>query len=131
MQLQCTVKLDLKFQFLGACKELPKKMCFFEVSVRNYKYADFPGQNKIIVTWRTYFLNVFYFRTGARLGKGNGFNDLEWGILCELGVVDDRTKVATTVHDVQVRDDLPHFLCQEHDLPVDIICTPARTSKLQ
>jgi len=109
---------------------------FFEVSVRNYKFADFPGQNKIGITPNIvrYLATLFpyvYFRTGARLGKGNGFNDLEWGILCELGVVDDRTKVATTVHDVQVRDDLPHFLCQEHDLPVDIICTPARTSKLQ
>ena len=70
------------------------------------------------------------FRTGARLGKGNGFNDLEWGILCELGVVDERTKVATTVHDVQVLE-LPHFLQQQHDLPVDIICTPAKTSKLE
>jgi 5-formyltetrahydrofolate cyclo-ligase len=69
-------------------------------------------------------------RTGARLGKGNGFNDLEWGILCELGVVDERTKVATTVHDVQVLD-LPHFLCQPHDLPVDIICTPARTIRVR
>ena len=73
-------------------------------------------------------MKYFSQRTGARLGKGNGFNDLEWGILCELGVVDERTKVATTVHDVQVLD-LPHFLCQPHDLPVDIICTPARTSE--
>lgn len=69
-------------------------------------------------------------RTGARLGKGNGFNDLEWGILCELGVVDERTKVATTVHDVQVLE-LPHFLQQQHDLPVDIICTPAKTIRVR
>ena len=66
--------------------------------------------------------------TGARLGQGTGFGDLEWAILSELGVVDETTIVATTVHDVQVRL-LPQYIFQTHDLPVDIICTPAQTSQ--
>ena len=68
-------------------------------------------------------------RTGARLGQGTGFDDLEWGILSELGIVDDKTVVATTVHDNQVLDMLPPYIFQNHDVPVDIICTPAQTSK--
>merc|ERR1711892_100459 len=68
--------------------------------------------------------------TGARLGQGTGFGDLEWGILCELGVVDETTIVATTVHDVQVRL-LPQYIFQTHDLPVDIICTPGQTIRIR
>ena len=75
------------------------------------------------------FTLTSFTSTGARLGQGTGFGDLEWGILCELGVVDDTTIVATTVHDVQVRL-LPQYIFQTHDLPVDIICTPGQTSKL-
>ena len=71
----------------------------------------------------------FFIRTGARLGQGTGFDDLEWGILSELGIVDDKTVVATTVHDNQVLDMLPPYIFQNHDVPVDIICTPALTSK--
>ena len=63
-----------------------------------------------------------------RLGKGTGLTDLEWGMLFELGVVDEHTTVATTVHDLQVKP-LPGFLKTEHDVTVDIICTPTKTSK--
>lgn len=40
---------------------------------------------------------------GARLGKGKGYGDLEYGILRHIGAVTDATPVATVVHDVQVR----------------------------
>jgi len=60
---------------------------------------------------------------GARIGKGGGFADLEFGVFHELGVVDDATTVATTVHDVQVvDDDQIHMLA--HDTPLDVIATP-------
>ena len=43
--------------------------------------------------------------TGARVGKGEGFAELEWGILTEMGNLDaDRVMVVTTVHDCQVYD---------------------------
>ena len=63
-----------------------------------------------------------------RLGKGTGLTDLEWGMLYELGVVDEHTTVATTVHDLQVKP-LPGYLKTENDVTVDIICTPTKTSK--
>ena len=40
--------------------------------------------------------------TGARIGKGEGFAELEYGILKWMGAIDDSTIVATTVHDEQV-----------------------------
>jgi len=70
-------------------------------------------------------------KTGARVGQGSGFGDLEWGILSELGIVDEKTVVATTVHDIQVLDILPPYMFQHHDLPVDIICTPAQTIRIR
>ena len=60
--------------------------------------------------------------TGARIGKGGGFSDLEYGILIEEGRIDDHTTVATTVHPIQVlREHLPVL---DHDLAVDTIATP-------
>ena len=59
---------------------------------------------------------------GARIGKGGGFSDLEYGLLIEAGKIDDHTAVATTVHPIQIlRENLPVI---DHDLPVDLIATP-------
>ena len=60
---------------------------------------------------------------GARIGKGGGFADLEFGVFHELGIVDDATTVATTVHDVQVVDD-DQIDMLAHDTPLDVIATP-------
>ena len=44
-------------------------------------------------------------KTGARVGKGEGFAELEWGILSEQGNLDaSQVLVVTTVHDSQVFD---------------------------
>ena len=60
--------------------------------------------------------------TGARLGKGGGFSDLEYGLLIEEGKIDEHTVIATTVHPIQIlREHLP---VTDHDLPVDMIATP-------
>ncbi len=60
-------------------------------------------------------------RSGARLGKGEGYAEIEYAILRELKFVDDNTPVITSVHDLQIVDSIP---VEEHDLPVDIIVTP-------
>jgi 5-formyltetrahydrofolate cyclo-ligase len=61
-------------------------------------------------------------RAGARLGKGGGYSDLEYAIGRELGVIDGKTRTATTVHPLQVLDrDLP---MTEHDFSLDVIATP-------
>lgn len=68
--------------------------------------------------------SVAVSREGHRLGKGEGFGDLEFAVLAETGAVTENTVIATTVHDCQVFDTLPHELFQPHDVPVDIITTP-------
>ena len=61
-------------------------------------------------------------RAGVRIGKGGGFSDLEFALLAERSLVDERTVVATTVHPLQVADgELPET---EHDFRVDLIVTP-------
>jgi 5-formyltetrahydrofolate cyclo-ligase len=61
-------------------------------------------------------------RKGVRIGKGGGYSDLELALATEAGLVDDRTVIVTTVHDVQVMDrDLPET---EHDFRVDLVVTP-------
>ncbi|KAJ0256533.1 5-formyltetrahydrofolate cyclo-ligase-like protein COG0212 [Hirschfeldia incana] len=65
-------------------------------------------------------------QTGARLGKGEGFAELEYGMLRYMGAIDDSTPVVTTIHDCQLVDDIPLEKLAIHDVPVDIICTPTR-----
>jgi len=61
---------------------------------------------------------------GARIGKGGGYSDLEFGLAREVGLVRQKTPVVTTVHDLQVLDDKLSVLV--HDIPVDVIVTPTR-----
>ncbi|PIA47798.1 hypothetical protein AQUCO_01400413v1 [Aquilegia coerulea] len=65
-------------------------------------------------------------KTGARLGKGEGFAELEYGMLRYMGAIDDTTPVVTSVHDRQLVDDIPVEKLLIHDVPVDIICTPTQ-----
>jgi len=65
---------------------------------------------------------------GGRVGKGGGYSDLEWGILREMGAVRDDTPVATTVHDLQVVEEIP---MAPHDMPVDYIFTPTREIRVE
>lgn len=62
---------------------------------------------------------------GARLGKGGGFSDLEYALAYEAGLIDDRTVMATTVHELQVLDTgrIPET---DHDFRLDVIVTPER-----
>ena len=60
---------------------------------------------------------------GDRIGKGEGYSELEWAMLREMGKVDDSTPVVTTVHDVQIVDCIP---VMPYDVPLDIIATPTR-----
>lgn len=65
---------------------------------------------------------------GERLGKGEGYGELEFAILRELGLVDADVPIATTVHDLQVIDDrLPQ---DPYDVPIDIIATPTRVIRV-
>ncbi|WP_406158261.1 5-formyltetrahydrofolate cyclo-ligase [Streptomyces canus] len=61
-------------------------------------------------------------RSGARIGKGAGYSDLEVALLTEAGLVTDETVIVAPVHQLQVvEDDIPET---EHDFSVDLIVTP-------
>ena len=59
---------------------------------------------------------------GARIGKGGGYSDLEYGLAREAGLLRRTTRIVTTIHDLQVIDEELPVLA--HDIPVDYIVTP-------
>jgi 5-formyltetrahydrofolate cyclo-ligase len=63
--------------------------------------------------------SVAVTRDGRRCGKGEGYSDLEYAILRELG--HPPAPVATTVHPVQILYRLPR---DPTDLPLSLIVTP-------
>jgi 5-formyltetrahydrofolate cyclo-ligase len=66
--------------------------------------------------------SVAVTRDGRRCGKGEGYSDLEYALLRELG--HDPVPVATTVHPLQIVDAFP---TDRHDLPLSLIVTPDET----
>lgn len=67
--------------------------------------------------------------TGARVGNGIGYSDIEIGLLAEVGLLGDWTTFVATVHDAQVVD---HALPEvAHDFSIDIIVTPTRVIPCQ
>ncbi len=69
--------------------------------------------------------SVAVSRRGARCGKGEGYADLEYGILRALG--HPRIPVATTVHPAQI---VPRLRREPTDLPLWLIVTPAETHRV-
>lgn len=63
--------------------------------------------------------------TGARLGKGGGFSDLEFAIASEAGLIGPGTVVVTTVHETQVLD-AGRIPVTDHDVRLDHVVTPDR-----
>ena len=64
-------------------------------------------------------------RAGKRCGKGEGYSDIEFALLRELGHAP--VPVATTVHDAQLVADFP---IEANDLPLSLICTPTQTIRI-
>ncbi|XP_030622214.1 methenyltetrahydrofolate synthase domain-containing protein isoform X2 [Chanos chanos] len=67
---------------------------------------------------------------GYRIGKGEGFADMEYAMMASMGAVNESTTVVTIVHDCQVVD-IPEELIESHDLTVDYILTPTRVLKTE
>lgn len=64
-------------------------------------------------------------RSGARIGKGGGFSDLEVALLQDAGLLRPDTVLVTTVHPLQIVDEpLPEA---EHDFRVHLIVTTDET----
>jgi|ECHnycMinimDraft_1075156.scaffolds.fasta_scaffold01606_2 5-formyltetrahydrofolate cyclo-ligase len=60
---------------------------------------------------------------GKRVGKGEGYSELEYAILREEGKVGEETPIATTVHELQIVDYIPE---EPFDVSLDIIATNER-----
>jgi 5-formyltetrahydrofolate cyclo-ligase len=82
--------------------------------------ADMPGLDAIVCG------SVAVTRDGRRCGKGEGYSDLEFAILRELG--HPPVPVATTIHDLQVVDAVPR---DPTDQPLSVIATPTRTIRIK
>jgi 5-formyltetrahydrofolate cyclo-ligase len=63
---------------------------------------------------------------GRRCGKGEGYSDIEYAILRELG--HPPAPVATTVHSLQVVGSFPR---DPNDLPVSLIVTPEHSMPVE
>lgn len=58
---------------------------------------------------------------GRRIGKGEGYSDLEFAVLLETGAIDREVTIATTIHPIQLRSGaLPQ---DETDVALDIVVT--------
>jgi 5-formyltetrahydrofolate cyclo-ligase len=66
---------------------------------------------------------------GARIGKGGGYSDLEYGLAREARLVRPTTPIVTTVHDLQIVDEELPVLA--HDIPVDYAITSTRVIETQ
>lgn len=65
--------------------------------------------------------------SGDRVGKGEGYSELEFAILRELNKVNEKTPVVTTVHDIQIVESIP---VEPYDVPLDVIATPTRVIRV-
>lgn len=106
----------------GTIEETPRRSSSIKGASRNGEPVDVEELDRLdlVVTGC-----VGVSPDGARLGKGGGFSDLEFAVCVEAGLIDDDTVVVTTVHEVQVLDpgEIP---VTGHDVPLDVIVTPAR-----
>ncbi|XP_043937971.1 methenyltetrahydrofolate synthase domain-containing protein isoform X1 [Protopterus annectens] len=109
----------------GATKE-QLRICATSQGVKEYSVPvglDASVQVDLIVVG-----SVAVSEKGWRIGKGEGFADMEYAMMVSMGAVSENTVVVTIVHDCQVVD-IPEQLIDDHDLTVDYILTPTRIIK--
>jgi 5-formyltetrahydrofolate cyclo-ligase len=60
---------------------------------------------------------------GGRIGKSEGYSELEYGILRERRLINDHVRIVTAVHGCKIVED---FRVERFDIPVDYILIPKR-----
>ncbi|XP_034644568.1 methenyltetrahydrofolate synthase domain-containing protein isoform X2 [Trachemys scripta elegans] len=109
----------------GATKEI-LRICATSQGVKDYSVPiglDAKVQVDLVVVG-----SVAVSEKGWRIGKGEGFADMEYAMMMSMGAIREDTPVVTVVHDCQVVD-IAEELLDDHDLTVDYILTPTRTIK--
>lgn len=125
--LMPTPRLSSGFLLLEP-RKIPKRAYEDASSIRGaFKYGKICSINEIPNVDLIVAGSVAVSRDRVRVGKGGGYGEIEYGILRELGVVDEKTPIFTTVHDIQIVDFLPKDI---YDLTVDAIITPTRVIRI-
>jgi 5-formyltetrahydrofolate cyclo-ligase len=88
-----------------------------ESYARQVAPEDLPGIDLVVSG------SVAVTESGVRVGKGEGYSDIEWAVLAGFDRVGPSTTVATTVHERQVVDGVEPA---PHDVPIDLVVTPER-----
>ncbi|XP_058701745.1 methenyltetrahydrofolate synthase domain-containing protein isoform X3 [Poecile atricapillus] len=107
----------------GATKEILRR-CATSQGVKDYSVPvglDGKAQVDLVVVG-----SVAVSEKGWRIGKGEGYADMEYAMMVSMGAVQEDTPVVTIVHDCQVLD-IAEEILDDHDLTVDYILTPTRT----
>ncbi|KAF2982009.1 hypothetical protein EK904_013419 [Melospiza melodia maxima] len=107
----------------GATKEMLRR-CATSQGVRDFSVPvglDSKARVDLVVVG-----SVAVSEKGWRIGKGEGYADMEYAMMVSMGAVQEDTPVVTIVHDCQVLD-IAEELLGDHDLTVDYILTPTRT----
>ncbi|NXF29104.1 MTHSD protein, partial [Nyctibius bracteatus] len=109
----------------GATKEI-LRICATSQGIKEYSVPvglDGKARVDLVVVG-----SVAVSEKGWRIGKGEGYADMEYAMMVSMGAVQSDTPVVTIVHDCQVVD-IAEELLGDHDLTVDYILTPTRTIK--
>ncbi|NXA04785.1 MTHSD protein, partial [Sapayoa aenigma] len=109
----------------GATKEI-LRICATSQGVKDYSVPvglDGKARVDLVVVG-----SVAVSQKGWRIGKGEGYADMEYAMMVSMGAVQEDTPVVTIVHDCQVVD-MAEELLDDHDLTVDYILTPTRIIK--
>ncbi|KAM9121918.1 methenyltetrahydrofolate synthase domain-containing protein isoform 1-T1 [Pangshura tecta] len=109
----------------GATKEI-LRICATSQGVKDYSVPiglDAKVHVDLVVVG-----SVAVSEKGWRIGKGEGFADMEYAMMVSMGAITEDTPIVTIVHDCQVVD-IAEELLDDHDLTVDYILTPTRTIK--
>jgi 5-formyltetrahydrofolate cyclo-ligase len=120
--VMATPRLKKGFLLLDP-KRIPKNQIFEASTIYGaFKHGYFIEPSKVKVDL---FVagSVAVALDGGRLGKGRGYSDQEYAILRNADSLSPKTVVVTTVHDVQVVEEIPR---DEWDVPVDVVVTPTK-----
>ncbi|MEM2338988.1 MAG: 5-formyltetrahydrofolate cyclo-ligase [Nitrososphaerales archaeon] len=118
-----TPRLKQGFILLDASLIPNNKLMEASTIIGSFKYGKRIDLNELPKVDFIVMGSVAVSINGCRLGKGGGYGEIEYAILRELKCVNENTPIATTVHDIQIVDNIPH---DEYDVVVDIIVTPTR-----